>query len=229
MAAQPLPIFDTFVFDLDGTLLDTLDDLTVLTNQVLREMGWPERTKQEILSYVGNGVRALMGLAVPDGTAPEDADRAMERWSSLFPGYPNDLTHPYEGIVELLGALRERGCKVGVVSNKFEAGVHQIVGKCLPGLVDVAHGEAPDIPRKPDPTGILRTIRELGGTPERAVFVGDSPSDIQAGRNAGVATVAVEWGYHPVADFAEVAPDALVARPADLLASAPASASTRAA
>lgn len=212
---------DTFVFDLDGTLLDTLDDLTVLTNQVLREMGWPERTKAEILSYVGNGVRALMYKAVPDGTTPEDAERAMDRWSELFPSYPNDLTHPYPGIVAMLEALRQRGCKVGVVSNKFDAGVQQIVAKCLPGLVDVAHGEAPDIPRKPDPTGILRTIAELGGTPESALFAGDSPSDIKAGKNAGVITVAVEWGYHPVADFAEVQPDLVVARPDDLLALAP--------
>lgn len=214
---MPQQHFDTFVFDLDGTLLDTLADLTVLTNQVLREMGWPERTQDEILSYVGNGVRALMYKAVPDGTSPEDAERAMGRWSELFPTYPNDLTKPYPGITDMLRSLLERGCKVGVVSNKFDAGVQQIIGKCLPGLIDVAHGEAPDIPRKPDPTGVLRTISELGGVPERSVFVGDSPSDIKAGKNAGVATVAVEWGYHPVQDFAEAHPGFMVARPADVL------------
>lgn len=210
--------FDTFIFDLDGTLLDTLPDLTVLTNQVLREMGWPERTQAEILSYVGNGVRALMYQAVPDGTTPEDAERAMDRWKELFPVYPNDLTHPYAGIVSVLEELRRRGCKIGVVSNKFEPGVHQIVDKCLPGLIDQAHGEAPDIPRKPDPTGILRTIAEVGGVPERAVFVGDSPSDIKGGHNAGAFTVAVEWGYHQPDDFAEVHPAMMISQPTDLLA-----------
>lgn len=215
------PHFDTFVFDLDGTLLDTLPDLVVLTNQVLRELDWPERTEDEILSYVGNGVRALMYQAVPDGTTPEDAERAMDRWKELFPIYPNDLTHPYPGIVELLTELRARGCKIGVVSNKFEPGVHQIVEKCLPALIDQAHGETADIPRKPDPTGILRTLDELGSTPERAVFVGDSPGDITAGHNAGTYTVAVEWGYHAAEDFADVHPDMLAAEPADLLKLAP--------
>lgn len=218
MRTEPI---EAFVFDLDGTLLDTLDDLTELTNQVLREMGWPERSEAEILSFVGNGVRALMGLAVPDGATPEDAERAVERWASLFPAYPNDLTHPYPGIVELLEELRRRGCRIGVVSNKFDAGVHQIVAKCLPGLIDVAHGEGPGIPRKPDPTGLLRTIAELGSVPERAVFVGDSPSDIVAARNAGVLSAAVEWGYHPAVDFASVAPDLMVGHPSELLALAP--------
>lgn len=221
MPAPHQPPFDAFVFDLDGTLLDTLPDLVVLTNQVLREMGWPERTEAEILSYVGNGVRALMYQAVPDGTTAADAERAMDRWKELFPVYPNDLTRPYPGIVELLAELRARGCKVGVVSNKFEPGVHQIIGKCLPGLIDQAHGEAPGIPRKPDPTGILRTLDELGVAPGRAVFVGDSPGDIVAGHNAGTYTVAVEWGYHPVADFAKARPDMLAAAPADLLNLAP--------
>ena len=159
--------------------------------------------------------------AVPDGTTPEDAERAMDRWKELFPVYPNDLTHPYPGIVDLLTELRARGCTIGVVSNKFEPGVHQIIGKCLPDLIDRAHGETPDIPRTPDPTGILLTLEELGSAPEHAVYIGDSPGDIMAGHNAGLYTVAVEWGYHPVEHFAEVHPDMLAAEPADLLKLAP--------
>lgn len=216
--------FRTFVFDLDGTLLDTLPDLVVLTNDVLRELGHPERTTEEILSFVGNGVKALILQAVPEGTPEAEAERAYERWLAHYRTYENGLTRPYDGIVALLEELRARGCKVGVMSNKFEDGVHQILDSRLPGLVDAAHGECEGIPRKPDPTGVLRTIEELGGVPAEAVYVGDSPGDVAAGRSAGAYTVAVTWGYHPAERLRSLdpAPDALIGSPADLLALAPA-------
>ena len=211
--------YDTFVFDLDGTLLNTLPDLVVLTNGVLREMGYPERTTEEILSFVGNGVKALMVQAVPDGTPDEEVERALAVWKEHYLDYDNALTHPYDGVVETLEALHARGCKVGVMSNKFEAGVHQILDLCLPGLIDVAHGETPDIPRKPDPTGVLKTIRELGSTPENTVYVGDSPGDSKAGRAAGAFTVAVAWGYFPKAtlEALDPAPDLVIDTPAELI------------
>lgn len=213
-------IYDTFVFDLDGTLLNTLPDLVVLTNGVLREMGYPERTSEEILGFVGDGVRALMVQAVPVGTSDEEVDRALDMWRAHYLEYENVLTRPYDGIVELLEGLHARGCKVGVMSNKFEAGVHQILDLCLPGLVDVAHGEGPSIPRKPDPAGILQTIRELGSTPESTVYVGDSPGDMTAGKAAGAFTVAVAWGYFPkeTLEALDPAPDMVVDAPSELLA-----------
>lgn len=211
--------FDTFVFDLDGTLLNTLPDLVVLTNGVLSELGYPERTTEEILGFVGNGVKALMVQAVPAGTPDEEVERALATWKAHYLEYDNLLTRPYDGIVSLLEALHARGCKVGVMSNKFEAGVHQILDLCLPGLVDVAHGETPAIPRKPDPAGILQTIRELGSTPENTVYVGDSPGDIKAGRAAGAFTVAVAWGYFPkeTLEALDPAPDMVIDTPAELL------------
>ena len=122
-AEKPTPPFDTFVFDVDGTLLDTLPDLVVLTNAVLRECGFPERTSAEVLSYVGNGVKALMYQAVPEGTPQDVADACLARWKENYGTYPNDLTKPYPGIPALLAELRRRGCKLGVLSNKFDAGV----------------------------------------------------------------------------------------------------------
>lgn len=216
--------FDTFIFDLDGTILHTLPDLVVLTNAVLREEGYPERTEAQILSYVGNGVRALMHQAVPEGLDEQAADRALERWKDLFPLYENKLTQPYEGVPELLAQLRQRGCRLGVVSNKFDLGVQQVMAQHLPGAVDVAHGEGPGFPRKPDPTGLLRAIAELGSTPERTVYVGDSPGDVLAARNAGAFAVGVSWGYHEVEDFARegATPDVMLDAPLDLLQLAPA-------
>ena len=224
--AAPAPPFDTFIFDLDGTLLDTLPDLTVLTNEALSQEGYPPRTQDEIQSFVGNGLMALMYQAVPEGTDAGAAERAMERWKNLFPAYGNDLTVPYPEVREMLSDLLKRGCKLGVLSNKFDAGVQQVIGQKLPGFFEVAHGECAEIPRKPDPTGLLRTIRELGSAPGRTVYVGDSPGDVRTARNAGTFAVAVTWGYHDEADFsAEGAdPDLMARSPLDLLSLAPASA-----
>ena len=212
-AEKPTPPFDTFVFDVDGTLLDTLDDLVVLTNDALAEFNLPPRTREEINSYVGNGVKALMYQAVPEGTPQDVADACLARWKENYGTYPNDLTKPYPGIPALLAELRRRGCKLGVLSNKFDAGVQEVVGVYLPGLFAVAHGESADIPRKPDPTGLLRTIEELGSVPERTVYVGD----VAVARNAGTYAVGVTWGYHEAERLRAAAADLVIDDPRALL------------
>lgn len=219
------PPFDTFIFDLDGTLLDTLDDLVVLTNDVLAEFGLLRHTSEEINSYVGNGAAALIYQAVPEGTPQAVADGCLNRWREAYDTYPNDLTHPYPGVESMLAELRERGCKLGILSNKFDRGVTFIVDKCLPGMVDAAHGEGGvrNFPRKPAPEGLLATIEELGSDPARTVYVGDSPGDIHVARNAGCYAVGVAWGYHDPADFAAAGwePDRLVTEPGQIAALAP--------
>lgn len=216
------PSFDTFIFDLDGTLLDTLDDLVVLTNDVLAASGMPPRTREEINSYVGNGAMALIRQAVPAGTSDEEAEQVRRRWTSLYGDYPNDLTHPYEGVESMLADLRAAGCKLGILSNKFDGGVQFIVKKCLDGMADAVHGEGgpQNFPRKPDPTGLLATIEELGSTPARTAYVGDSPGDIHVARNAGCYAIGVTWGYHEPGDFAAEGwePDLLVDHPAQITA-----------
>lgn len=224
--AQALePPFDTFIFDLDGTLLDTLDDLMVLTNDVLAEFDMPTHTREEINSYVGDGAAALIYQAVPADTPPAVADACLARWKEAYDRYPNDLTKPYPGIESMLAELRRHGCKLGILSNKFDRGVTFIVEKCLAGQVDVAHGEGGEghFPRKPDPTGLLATIEELGSTPARTVYIGDSPGDIHAARNAGCYAVGVDWGYHDPADFAAEGwePDLLASNPEQIVALAP--------
>ena len=217
MTDATTPRFDTFVFDLDGTLLDTLPDLVVLTNAVLRECGFPERTSAEVLSYVGNGVKALMYQAVPQDADEEAVEAAMGRWKELYPQYGYRLTKAYEGIPETVAELKRRGARLGVLSNKFDAGVQEVVGAYLPGLFAVAHGESADIPRKPDPTGLLRTIEELGSAPERTVYVGDSTGDVAVARNAGTYAVGVTWGYHEAERLHAAAADLVIDDPRALL------------
>ena len=194
--------FSTFIFDLDGTLIDTLPDLVVITNKALAAEGYPARTREEVLSYVGNGLRALMLQAVPEGTPEEDAVRALKRWKEIHREVGDPLAAPYPYVEETLSQLKGRGCKLAVLSNKFDAGVHQVMDACLPGMFDVMYGERPDIPRKPDPTGMRRIMNELGVSPDECAYVGDSPGDMKAAHNAGVFAIGAPWGYRNVEDFA---------------------------
>ena len=186
MSQQTIPVYNTFVFDLDGTLLDTLPDLVELTNEALREQGFPSRTRDEIHSFVGAGAEALIRLAVPATATSEQADATMRRWKELYPIIGNKLTRAYPHMVETLQELKGRGVRLGVLSNKFDAGVHDVINLYLPDIFDVMHGESEEIPRKPDPTGLLRTIAELDSTPAQTVYVGDSGTDVAVSRNAGV-------------------------------------------
>lgn len=218
-SAAPERTFDTFIFDLDGTLLDTVPDLVLLTNWILEQVGCPTRTPEEILSFVGSGVRRLIYLALPEDASEEMRKRAMELWNANFHEYYHH-TEPFAGVPEMLDELRARGCALGVVSNKLQAGVDLIMAMRLPEKVDVMYGESPLIPRKPDPTGIQQAMRMLKTAPEDTVYVGDSPGDIRAARNAGVFAVAVLWGYHAREDYAAegAEPDMYVSSPEELLA-----------
>ncbi len=212
------PELDTFIFDLDGTLLDTIPDLMALTNMILKELGCPQRTQEEILSFVGSGVRRLIYLALPADASEQTREEAMTIWNQHFHEYYHQ-TKPFPGVIPLLDELKGRGIGLGVVSNKLQAGVDQIMSICLPGYVTVMYGESPLIPRKPDPTGIQQAMRMLKTAPANTVYVGDSPGDIKAARNAGVFAVAVLWGYHAKEDFVNegVEPDLYVEHPEELL------------
>ncbi len=189
--------YDTVIFDLDGTLLDTLDDLMNATNYALGQMGFPARSRKEVESFVGNGVAKLMERAVPHGTSPADPSGALDIFKSYYAQHSKDKTAPYPGVPETLKSLRAVGCKLAVVSNKFDAAVKALAQDYFPGLMDMAAGEneAGGVPKKPDPTMVLQTIAALGSTPDRAVYVGDSDVDLQTAKNSGLPCISVTWGF----------------------------------
>ncbi len=141
----------------------------------------------------------------------------MRRWKELYPIIGNKLTKPYPHMQETLQELKRRGMKLGVLSNKFDQGVRDVINLYLPGLFDVMHGECADIPRKPDPTGLMRTISELGSTSERTAYVGDSGTDVAVSRNAGVFSIGAAWGYHGAEGLQKAGADAVIEDARELL------------
>jgi len=187
--------YDATVFDLDGTLLDTLDDLTNAVSYALHSHGFPERTKTEVRGFVGNGVQLLMDRAVPAGTEAEKTAACLETFKMYYAAHMADQTVPYPGILTLLQTLRERGCQVAVVSNKFDAAVKRLCAHYFPNLIDMAIGEGPGTPKKPNPAIVLQALKEFGVSPARAVYVGDADTDLETAKNAGIDCISVTWGF----------------------------------
>ncbi len=209
--------YNAFIFDCDGTILDTLPDLVALTNGVLRELGYPEHTASEIKSYVGGGAARLIEQATPESATAEQNAAALKRWRESYPEYGIRLTRPYEGIPEALQALKAEGVRLAVLSNKFDAATKDVCERFFPDIFGIVHGESEDIPRKPNPRGLLRTIDELGATKETAIYVGDSSVDAQVAQNAGCLGVCVSWGYNPVEELLAAGAAKIISSPDELL------------
>jgi len=213
----PAMAYRAYIFDLDGTLLNTLPDLVRLTNMVLVENGWPERTTEEILSFVGKGGRNLIGRAAPAGTPDAQLDAAFARWRELYPTYGHALTRPYDDIPETLAQLKATGAKLGVLSNKFDAAAQSVIAEHFPGVFDLVRGECEEIPRKPDPAGLRFMMGQLGVQPADVLYVGDSATDVETALNAGVACVAVSWGYQSCDMLKAAGATTIIDNPSDLL------------
>ena len=196
MAMRP---YDTVIFDLDGTLLDTLGDLADSTNYALALHGLPARTLEEVRQFVGNGVARLLHLAVPRGTPPELEARCLADFRAHYLLNMEHRTAPYPGILELLDRLRAQGIQTAVVSNKFDGAVKGLCLTYLGERIPVAIGESPNVARKPAPDTVFRALEELGAARERAVYVGDSDVDIQTAQNAGLPCISVSWGFRDAA------------------------------
>jgi len=189
-------MYNTFIFDLDGTLLNTLDDLAASVNYALRTHGMPERTLDEVRSFVGNGVRLLMERAIPEGSANPRFEETFATFRAYYMEHSLDKTRPYEGIPEMIHTLKQRGCRLAVVSNKFYAATQELIRHFFPEItVAIGEHEAEGIRKKPAPDTVFEALRQLGVGKEKAVYVGDSDVDLQTARNSGLPCISVLWGF----------------------------------
>ena len=205
------------IFDLDGTILNTLEDLADSTNYALKTCGYPERTMDEVRQFVGNGIRKLMERAVPEGTPVEEIDRVHETFTAHYKVQCADKTRPYDGIMELLQNLKKDGCKLAVVSNKADYGVQELCKQYFDGVFDFAVGEREGIRKKPAPDSVNEVLKTLGCSRDRAVYIGDSDVDIQTAANAQMDHIIVEWGFRDVPFLIAKGAKVLVEKPEEIL------------
>ena len=205
------------IFDLDGTILNTLEDLADSTNYALKTCGYPERTMDEVRQFVGNGIRKLMERAVPEGTPVEEIDRVHETFTAHYKVHCADKTRPYDRIMELLQNLKKDGCKLAVVSNKADYGVQELCKQYFDGIFDFAVGEREGIRKKPAPDSVNEVLKTLGCSRDRAVYIGDSDVDIQTAANAQMDHIIVEWGFRDVPFLIAKGAKVLVEKPEEIL------------
>lgn len=183
------------LFDLDGTLLDTLEDLYQSVNAALAACGFPERTRMEVRSFVGNGVRNLMVRSVPDGEENPKFEECFQKFREHYAAHLNDHTAPYAGIMELLAELKEKGIPTAVVSNKSDAAVKELCRETFRDLVPLAIGESERVKKKPAPDTVIEAAAGIGVPLKDCVYVGDSEVDLATAENAGIPCISVSWGF----------------------------------
>ncbi|MBR0273981.1 MAG: HAD-IIIA family hydrolase [Bacteroidaceae bacterium] len=205
------------VFDLDGTLLNTLEDLADATNWALRKNGMPERTVEEVRSFVGNGVRKLIERAVPDGEQHPLFEQTFDDFKRYYVVHCQDKTCLYDGVAEMLQALKAADYRLAIVSNKLQAGVDELYERYFKDTVAVAIGERPELQRKPAPDMVELALRELGVTKDEAVYVGDSDVDMQTARNSGLPCISVLWGFRDKAFLEAHGATCFAATPTDVV------------
>ncbi|MCD8189865.1 MAG: HAD family hydrolase [Clostridiales bacterium] len=187
--------YNTVIFDLDGTLLDTLDDLADSLDHTLKEVGAPTLTRAQVRRYVGNGMAQLIHLALPGGRDDPRYDRTLETMQAYYKTHNQIKTAPYPGVPELIDELRRRGIALAVVSNKPDTSVKPLVKFYFGDAIPVAIGQRPDVRRKPAPDAVEEALRQLGRDRAEAVYVGDSEVDLYTARNAGMDCISVTWGF----------------------------------
>jgi len=204
------------IFDMDGTILDTLDDLTDSVNYALAKSGLAKRTRDEVCNFVGNGIRKLIERAVSDGTETKMIDRVHNDFTEYYKKHCADKTRPYDGIIELLEKLRKAGCKTAVVSNKADYAVQELCKQYFDGLFDAAIGDRQGISKKPAPDSVFEILKQLKTEKKDAVYIGDSDVDIKTAYQAEINSIIVDWGFRKREFLQEHGANIIVSNPKEI-------------
>ncbi len=205
------------IFDLDGTLLDTLQDLTNSLNYAMEQNGYPQHTLHEVQYFVGNGVRMLVKRGCPAGTSEENEQKAYDDFVRHYARHSMDNTKPYDGIPELLQALLERGIRISVVSNKLETAVIDLCNDFFPNTFEFMVGNRPDLLPKPAPDSVYEVVDRLGLERSDIVYIGDSEVDLQTAENSGMDCIGVDWGFRDAEYLRNLGATYVVKTPAEIL------------
>lgn len=185
----------TIIFDMDGTVLNTLDDLTDSVNYVFSKFGLPARSRDEYRQFFGNGIGYAMKCAAPEGTPDSLIEEMIPVFKEYYDIHCLDKTGPYDGIIDLMKELRNSGCKMAIVSNKIDSAVKELNERFFSEYVSVAIGERPGVNRKPAPDMVFAALAELGSSTDEAVYIGDSEVDLMTAKNSNLPCIAVLWGF----------------------------------
>ena len=208
--------YELAIFDMDGTILDTLEDLKNALNYSLEHHGYPTRSLDEVRRFVGNGIRRLITLGAPEGTSEESVDKIFSDFNDYYKIHSADNTKTYPGILELIDNLQSDGIKTAVVSNKADYAVQDLCAEYFPGCFDAQVGEREGIRRKPAPDSVNEVLRKLAVSKEQAVYIGDSEVDVATAQNAGMDLIGVEWGFRGRELLAEKGAKIIVERPEEI-------------
>ncbi len=209
--------FDTIIFDMDGTLLNTLEDIRNSLNDALAKKGFSHKTLEEVKRFIGNGVDNLVRLSVPGNSTAEETKQCLTDFKEHYKQNMQIKTRPYNGIMELLLDLNRFNYKLAIVSNKFDAAVKELSNEYFGNLIPVAIGESDQVMRKPAPDSVFQAVKELGSDLQRTVFVGDSETDVQTAKNAGIPCIGVTWGFRSREVLNNAGVDYLIDTPRELL------------
>lgn len=205
------------VFDMDGTILDTITDIREATNHALKSCGYAERSLAEVLSFVGNGIKVLMEKAVPNDISSSDFEECFVEFKVYYDVHKNDNTKPYPDILKLMEDIKVMGVNMSVVSNKFDAGVKSLAEELFAGYLPIAIGESESVIPKPNPCGVWLAMDMMGANKSNTVYIGDSEVDFLTAKNSEIEFIGVSWGFRTRALLEELGTIYIADSPLDII------------